>query len=107
MKLGAQLFSLRKFIKKNATANNISGIEFEGCYYITFKMEKVRDVDFIARLLDQVERDGISCESLVEGGEIPVFEKYDEYVPAELLRSAFARDRLDLCEIKSRIASKS
>ena len=40
---------------------------------------------------------------LVSQKELPVFEKYDEYVPAELLRSAFARDRLDLREIKARI----
>ena len=102
--LGTRSFrTLRKFIKKNATANNISGIEFEGCYYITFKMEKVRDVDFIARLLDQVERDGISCESLVEGGEIPVFEKYDNYVPHELLRKAYAADKLRADEAEEQI----
>jgi ATP-dependent Lhr-like helicase len=44
-----------------------------------------------------------NTDMLVSPKELPVFEKYDEYVPAELLRSAFARDRLDLREIKARI----
>jgi ATP-dependent Lhr-like helicase len=44
-----------------------------------------------------------TTDMLVSQKELPVFEKYDEYVPAELLRSAFARDRLDLSEIKARI----
>lgn len=102
--LGTRSFrTLRKYIKKNATANNISGIEFEGCYYITFKMEKVSDIDFIAKLLDGVERDGINCDALVEGGEIPVFEKYDNYVPHELLRKAYAADKLRADEAEEQI----
>ena len=102
--LGTRSFrTLRKYIKKNATANNISGIEFEGCYYITFKMEKTSEIDFIARLLDQVEREGINCDALVEGGEIPVFEKYDNYVPHDLLRKAYAADKLRADEAEAQI----
>ncbi|MBQ7829486.1 MAG: DEAD/DEAH box helicase [Clostridia bacterium] len=102
--LGTRSFrTLRKYIKKNAAANGISGIEFEGCYYITFKMEKTSDIDFIARLLDGVERDGISCEALVENGEIPVFEKYDNYVPHDLLRKAYAADKLRADEAENQI----
>jgi ATP-dependent Lhr-like helicase len=102
--LGTRSFrTLRKYIKKNAAANNISGIEFEGCYYITFKMEKVEGVDFIARLLDGVEREGIVCEALVENSEIPVFEKYDNYIPHDLLRRAYAADKLRADEAEEQI----
>ena len=102
--LGTRSFrTLRKYIKKNAAANNISGIEFEGCYYITFKMEKVSDIQFISRLLDGVEREGIICEHLVEGGEIPVFEKYDNYIPHDLLRRAYAADKLRADEAEEQI----
>ena len=102
--LGTRSFrTLRKYIKKNAAENNISGIEFEGCYYITFKMEKVSDIQFISRLLDGVEREGIICEHLVENSEIPVFEKYDPHIPADLLRHAYAVDRLDLGEARKRL----
>ena len=104
--LGTRSFrTLRKYIKKNAAANGISGIEFEGCYYITFKMEKTSDIDFIARLLDGVERDGINCDALVENGEIPVFEKYDNYVPHDLLRKAYAADKLRADEAETQIRS--
>lgn len=102
--LGTRSFrTLRKYIKKNAAANNLSGIEFEGCYYITFKMEKVSDIQFISRLLDGVEREGIICEHLVEGGEIPVFEKYDNYIPHDLLRRAYAADKLRADEAEEQI----
>jgi len=102
--LGTRSFrTLRKYIKKNAAANGISSIEFEGCYYITFKMEKTSDIDFIARLLDGVERDGINCDALVENGEIPVFEKYDNYIPHDLLRKAYAADKLRADEAENQI----
>ena len=102
--LGTRSFrTLRKYIKKNATENKISGIEFEGCYYISFKMEKSSGVEFISRLLDGVEREGIICERLVDGGEIPVFEKYDHYIPHDLLRKAYATDKLRADEAEEQI----
>ena len=102
--LGTRSFrTMLKYIKKNAAENNISGIEFEGCYYITFKMEKVSDIQFISRLLDGVEREGIICEHLVENSEIPVFEKYDNYIPHSLLRKAYATDKLRADEAEEQI----
>jgi len=102
--LGTRSFrTLRKYIYKNAKENNISGVEFEGCYYITFKMEKITDLNFITHMLNQVERSGIDCNALVETGEIPVFEKYDNYVPYELLRKAYAQDKLRADEAEDQI----
>ena len=102
--LGTRSFrTLRKFIQRNAKENNINGIEFEGCYYITFKMEKITDLNFITHLLNRVERDGIDCQALVETGEIPVFEKYDNYIPYDLLRKAYAADKLRADEAEEQI----
>ncbi|MBE6647096.1 MAG: DEAD/DEAH box helicase [Ruminococcaceae bacterium] len=102
--LGTRSFrTLRKFIQRNSKDNNISGIEFEGCYYITFKMEKVTDLNFITHLLNRVERDGIDRYALVENGEIPVFEKYDNYVPYDLLRKAYAADKLRSDEAEEQV----
>ena len=102
--LGTRSFrTLRKFIQKNAKENNINGIEFEGCYYITFKMEKITDLNFITHLLNRVERDGIDCHALVESGEIPIFEKYDNYIPYDLLRKAYAADKLRADEAEEQI----
>ena len=39
-------------------------------------------------------REGIDMPTLVESGEIPLYDKYDAYIPAELLRRAFLEDRL-------------
>lgn len=102
--LGTRSFrTLRKFIQKNAKENNINGIEFEGCYYITFNMEKITDLNFITHLLNRVERDGIDCHALVESGEIPIFEKYDNYIPYDLLRKAYAADKLRADEAEEQI----
>ncbi len=102
--LGTRSFrTLRKYIQRNSKENNINGIEFEGCYYITFKMEKITDLNFITHMLNQVERYGIDTNALVESGEIPVFEKYDNYIPYELLRKAYAADKLRADEAEEQI----
>ena len=102
--LGTRSFrTLRKYIKSRAFDFGISGIEFEGCYYITFKMEKSSDIGFISKLLDDIEKNGINCAALVENGEIPVFEKYDNYVPYDLLRKAYAADKLRADEAEEQI----
>ena len=50
-----------------------------------------------------VERYGINPHELVEKGEIPVFEKYDPYIPQELLRRAYATDKLRSDEPEDKI----
>ena len=92
--LGTRSFrTLRKTMAKNAAALNISNIEFEGCCYITFRYEG----DGIQKLTDRLYdicKDGVDTESLISKSESPVFEKYDDYIPGELLRLAYAADRL-------------
>ena len=43
--------------------------------------------------------------SLLYPKEVPVFEKYDEYVPPELIRKGFAESVLDTSGMKQRILS--
>ena len=40
---------------------------------------------------------------LVYPGEVPVFEKYDEFIPVELVRKGFAQGVLGVAEMKKRI----
>ncbi len=102
--LGTRSFrTLRKYLKHNAKKYNISGIEFEGCYYITFKMEKSTPEHLISSLAENIERHGINPHELVESGEIPIFEKYDPYIPQDLLRYAYASDRLRADEAEEKI----
>ena len=101
--LGTRAFrTLRRLLKKHAKQLGISGIEFEGCYYITFKMEKSGDFALIGELC-RIAEQGIDPESLVEASELPVFEKYDDYVPGELLRQAYATDRLTVPPVAARL----
>ncbi len=102
--LGTRSFrTLRKFITHNAHRFRISGLEFEGCYYMTFKMENTSDYALIRGLCDIAGREGIDRESLVGESEMPVFEKYDDFVPSELLRRQYAADRLRTDEIAIRL----
>ena len=45
---------------------------------------------------------GIDLDSLVGPTESPVFEKYDEFIPSELLRKAYRADKLRADEIINR-----
>ena len=93
--LGTRSFrTLRKYIAREGKQFKLSGIEFEGCYYMTFRMERGSDYEFVRYFCDKAEREGIDCEALVASGETPIFDKYDEYIPGELLRHAYATDKL-------------
>ena len=101
--LGTRSFrTVRKLLKSVKKEFDITGVEYEGCYYIKFKMTKGNDFELISRLAREAER-GIDADALVEGGETPVFEKYDDYIPADLLRHAYATDKLDPTEAGKRI----
>ncbi|MBQ4326936.1 MAG: DEAD/DEAH box helicase [Clostridia bacterium] len=101
--LGTRSFrTLRKYIALNAKDFKISNIEFEGCYFISMKME-CDEREFILRLSERARDFGIDCDALVGGTEMPVFEKYDEYIPGELLRRSYSADRLRADEAERRL----
>ena len=102
--LGTRSFrTLRKYITAHAKEFRISGIEFEGCCYMTFKMEMPSDYDFISSLCRRVDAEGIDTEALAAMGDAPVFEKYDSFVPEALLRRAYAADKLRTDEAEARL----
>ena len=102
--LGTRSFrTLRKFITLHAHRFGISGIEFEGCYYITFRMERGNGEELIRYMREYVEKYEIDPLTLVSSKELPVFEKYDRFVPGELLRYAYSVDKLNADEASLRI----
>lgn len=103
--LGTRSFrTLRKYITRHAKEYKITSLEYEGCYYMTFKMDdSVSDYALIKGLDAHIRKEGIDRLSLVGSAEMPVFEKYDAYIPGELLRRAYAEDRLRTDEIEYRI----
>ena len=102
--LGTRSFrAMKKMISAVAPILGISGIDFEGCYYMTFRMEKANENTFIQTLCDQFGKGGYNAVSLVSQKELPSFEKYDEYIPGDLLRHAYATDRLNTEEARKRL----
>lgn len=103
--LGTRSFrTLRKYMVRHAKEFKITNLEFEGCYYMTFKMDDdVSDYALIKGLHTHIQNEGIDRLALVGSSEMPVFEKYDPYIPGELLRRAYAEDRLRTDEIEERI----
>ena len=102
--LGTRSFrAMRRILANMSGRFRITGLEYEGCYFITFKMQDGNDYELM-RELDRCARAGrFTSEGLVSGGEAPVFEKYDEYIPASLLRHAYAIDKLNVDEAIERI----
>ena len=106
--LGTRAFrTVRRLMQKHATELGISDIQSEGCCYITFK-SKDNGVgkDLADALRNIIERDGLSPDELVFDGECPIFDKFDEYIPAELLRDAYATDRLCPEEVVARLCKE-
>lgn len=103
--LGTRSFrTLRKFIAKNGSKFRISGMEYEGCCYMTFKMERGDGRELISYLSKKASTEGIDKSALVAPSECPVFEKYDDFIPSELLRDAYMADRLRTDEAVKRLA---
>ena len=68
-----------------------------------FKMEQGNDYSFISELCRMVREEGIDKSKLVNLNEMPVFEKYDDFIPAELLREQYQADKLRTDEIMIRL----
>ena len=107
--LGTTSFrTMRKFLLSECGKQfRISGLEYEGCYYMTFRMESGSDDALVSALENAVSMHGINRFALVSEGELPLFEKYDDYIPAELLRKAYAVDKLRSDEAEQRIRAMS
>ena len=78
-------------------------MEFEGCYYMTFKLENGSGTELLRDLAAETEANGVDLDALIGATEAPVFEKYDEYLPAELVKKGFAHGVLGITEMKERI----
>ena len=105
--LGTRSFrTLRRYIALNAASLGISGITSEGCYYINFKLSTLSAKEFMTHLFSILGRDGVKTKELIAPSELPIVEKYDDYIPAELLRKAYSTDRLCAEEIETLFADE-
>ena len=69
-----------------------------------FSME-VGEEEFFEILLDEAEKE-FAPEELLYEREVPVFEKFDYYVPEELVRRGFARGVLDIETMLERVRGR-
>jgi ATP-dependent Lhr-like helicase len=95
--------TLRRTLKRYAGTLGISGVEFEGCYAISFKMERGTEEDLCRRILSLARDEELSAIDLLAESEAPANDKYDPLIPPSLLRKAYAADRLDVSEMLSRL----
>ena len=94
--LGTRAFrTILRYLKYNAKEWGLSDIQSERCYYITFKCQVSDPSELLGALREKLAREGVDTYELVAPGECPVYDKYDDYIPPELLRMAYAEDRLD------------
>ncbi len=101
--LGTRSFrTLRRYVSRYAGKYKLSGMEYEGCYYMTFKLEGGSGVNMLRELSDGIIRNGIDLSALIGPAETPVFEKFDEFLPSELLRKAYMEDKLRSDELDIR-----
>ena len=64
---------------------------------------KASEEEFYEIITEEAEKDFDPLE-LVYPDEVPVFEKYDEFVPPALVRKSFALGVLDIEGMKERIS---
>lgn len=101
--LGSYAFlAMERFIKiKCAAKLGIKGVDSSRPYFIQFTMKASRE-DFFRTLAEEAEKPFDPME-LVYPKEIPLFEKYDDFLPAELVKKGFAYGILSMTEMKERI----
>ena len=101
--LGSYAFlAMERFIKiKCAAKLGIKGVDSSRPYFIQFTMKASRE-DFFRTLAEEAEKPFDPME-LVYPKEIPLFEKFDDFLPAELVKKGFAYGILSMTEMKERI----
>ena len=103
--LGSYAFlALERFLKIRCGKRlGLKGLSSYRPYFMQFTMD-VGESEFYAITTEEAAKDFDALE-LVYPKENPVFEKYDEFVPEELVRKGFALGVLDLDGMKRRVLS--
>ncbi len=101
--LGSYAFlALERFLKIRCKKQlGLKGLNPSRPYYLQFTM-KVSEEEFYRITAEEAAKEFDPLE-LVYPKEVPVFEKYDEYVPEELIRKGFALGVLDIDGMKQRV----
>lgn len=101
--LGSYAFlALERFLKLRCGGRlGLKGLSPVRPYYLQFTMQ-VSAQEFYRITAEEAAQNFHPLE-LVYEDEVPVFDKYDEFVPAELVRKGFALGVLDIAGMKQRV----
>lgn len=98
--------ALERFLKiKCAGRLGLRNLDAARPYYMQFTM-KADGPEFLRVVLDEIQKP-IDPLELVYPGELPLFDKYDEFLPEELVRKGFAYGVLDLDGLRETVLSWS
>ena len=103
--LGSYAFlALERFLKIRCGEQlGLKGMNSTRPYYMQFTLQ-VDAAEFYRIVCEEAAKEFDPLE-LVYPKEVPVFEKYDEFVPDELVRKGFALGVLDIEGMKNRVLS--
>lgn len=94
--------ALERFLRlKCASRLGLKNFDSVRPYYIQFSMD-VSEGEFYQILAEEAAKDFDPLD-LLYPQEVPVFDKYDEYLPDDLVRKEFAYSVLDLTEMRRAI----
>lgn len=97
-----QFLALERLLKLRCAGRlGLKGLDPARPYYMQFTMQ-VSEEEFYEIVKEEAQAD-FDPMDLLYPGENPVFEKYDEYVPEELVRKGFAYGVLDITGMKKRV----
>ena len=96
--------TLERFLKiKCGERLGIKNLDSARPFYLQFTM-KADEETFFRVVREEIQKE-IDPMELVYPKELPLFDKYDEYLPEELVRKGFALGVLDVDTLRSRILS--
>jgi len=103
--LGTYAFlAMERFIKiKCAPLLGFSAMDSSRPYFIQFRMKAAKEEFF--KVLSDMEKQPLDPMELIYKGEVPLFDKYDEFLPEVLVKKGFAYGILGIDEMKNRIRS--
>ncbi|MEB3150452.1 MAG: DEAD/DEAH box helicase [Sphaerospermopsis sp.] len=90
---------LNCFCRESLEISSIGGIN---PYYLTLKVGKDKFSAVYSEIVGLCEQ-RITAEHLVSHAEAPKLQKYDQFIPDELLRKAFVKDYLDIEEMRKEV----
>lgn len=87
---------LNVFVRESIDIRSIKG---KSPYFLVIKLGKEQFSELYDAIVEFCDKD-LTEEDLIDSVEAPKLHKYDEFIPANLLRKGFAKDYLNVAEVR-------